>query len=209
VTPAVERRRAAANADPAVRRGLAGQLDDEGDLALPGVRHALRHRRGGEWAALRVAKVRVRAFSGVVAEASGGRMSDFFIKIDPQELVTPGEGFGGVRVDVPPEASPRGLMQDVKIGRYLVRFVFVIFPGEGPKSGAIWTPPCPKRLKPRFLKAYRRERLEFSRLVAEKFGLPLQIIDRMDGAPRIREQIYEDGVVESVDLPVPRAEGVH
>jgi hypothetical protein len=114
-----------------------------------------------------------------------------------------------IRTRTRPEASPRGLVQDAKIGRYLVRFIFVIFPGEGPKGGALWDPPCPKRLKPRLLKAYRRERREFFRLVSETFGLPLQIIDRMDGAPRITEQIYEDGVVEPVDLPVQWPEGVH
>jgi hypothetical protein len=101
------------------------------------------------------------------------------------------------------------MIYDAQVGKHLVRFVFAIFPGEEPKGGALWTPPCPKRLKPRLLKTYRRERREFSRLVAEKFGLPLQVIDRMGGAPRITEQIYEDSVVESVDLPVPHAEGVH
>jgi hypothetical protein len=189
---------------------MAGQQRDAIDLALHGMRRAPRHRRAGKWAALEIAALLRRAFRGVVAAASGGRMTDFF-KIDQQKLATPGADLGaGARVDVPPgtDAIQAGLIGDARIGKYTVRFLFAIVDGV-PRSATLWSPEKPKRLKPATLKKYRRERLAFAKEIAEEFGLPLRIIDRMGGVPRITEQIYEDGVVEPVDLPVPRPEGVH
>ena len=62
-------------------------------------------------------------------------------------------------------------------------------------------PDRPKRLKPALLRKYRRERRDFTVECAKHFGLAFQVIDRMDGAPRVMELVYESGEVEPVDLP--------
>jgi hypothetical protein len=153
--------------------------------------------------------VPVWRFFEVVAEASGGRMNDFF-KIDPQKLTTPGEDIAGGRVDVPPgpDAIQAGLIGDARIGKYVVRFFFTILDGT-PRFASLWNPARPKRLKPALVKKFRRERLAFAKDVAEAFGVGVYIVDRMGDAPRVTDLIYEDGVTEAVDLPVPRPEGLH
>jgi hypothetical protein len=138
-------------------------------------------------------------------------MSDYF-KIDPKLLAVPGADIGvGARVvDVPPgaEASPSGLIWDVRIGKYTVRFLCAIVDGA-PRFASLWKPERPKRLKPALVKKFRRERLAFAKDVAETFGVGVYVVDRMGDAPRVTDLIHEDGVTEAVDLPVPRPEGVH
>jgi hypothetical protein len=138
-------------------------------------------------------------------------MSDFF-KIDPQKLASPGAdlGAGAQVVGVPPEADvvQTGLIGDARIGKYTVRFLCAIVDGA-PRFASLWKPERPKRLKPALVKKFRRERLAFAKDVAEAFGVGVYVVDRMGDAPRVTNLIYEDGVTEAVNLPVPRPEGVH
>jgi hypothetical protein len=138
-------------------------------------------------------------------------MTDFF-KIDPQKLAIPGEDLsaGAQVVDVPPgtDAIQSGLVGDARIGKYVVRFFFTILDGT-PRFASLWKPERPKRLKPALVKKFRRERLAFAKDVAEAFGVGVYIVDRMEDAPRVTDLIYEDGVVEAVDLPVPLREWIH
>ena len=128
---------------------------------------------------------------------------DTFNLIDREKLLS-GEDYGAGQVSTPPgvEANPVGVVLDACIGRHRVRFLGIVPAGESPRFLTIWTPAKPKRLKPAHLKKYRRERRNFVTAVARQFGLAFQIIDRMDGAPRITELVYEHGEVEPV-VPAP------
>jgi hypothetical protein len=129
-------------------------------------------------------------------------MTERFHRIDRERFLA-GEAFAGEGVALPPgvEANPSGLVHDVRIGRYSVRFFAIAFPGEEPRGGTIWNPEKPKKLKPRFLRQYRQARLEFTKEMVEVFGRPTFVIDRMDGAPRITARVFEDGSVERCDEP--------
>jgi hypothetical protein len=139
-------------------------------------------------------------------------MSAGFFKIDPLKLIAPGEdlGAGAQVVGVPfgAEASPSGLIWDVRIGKYTVRFLCAIVDGT-PRFASLWKPERPKRLKPALVKKFRRERLAFAKDVAETFGVGVYVVDRMGDAPRVTDLIHEDGATEVVDLPVPGREAVH
>jgi hypothetical protein len=87
-----------------------------------------------------------------------------------------------------------------------VRFLCVAADGSH-RFLTIWKPDRAKRLKPALVKKYRRERRNFVTAVAKQFGLAFHIVDRMDGAPRITELVYEDGAVEPVIPAVPYPEG--
>ena len=87
-----------------------------------------------------------------------------------------------------------------------MRFLGFVPTGESPRFLTIWSPPQPKRLKPALVKKYRRERRNFVTAVARQFGLAFLIIDRMDGAPRITERVFEHGEVEPVVPAAPYPE---
>jgi hypothetical protein len=95
------------------------------------------------------------------------------------------------------EPEPAGCILDADIGRYRVRFLCVLQRDHAgpPAFLTVWKPDRPKRLKPAPVKKYRRERRNFVTTVAKQFGLAFQIIDRMDGAPRITELVSHDGAV--------------
>jgi hypothetical protein len=159
-----------------------------------------------------VAKVRTRPFFEVASEAWGWAMSGgVFNLIDRQKLLSGEANYGAGQVSAPPgvEANPVGVVLDARIGRRRVRFLGFVPAGESPRFLTIWNPDGPKRLKPAHLKKYRRERRNFITAVAKQFGLAFQIIDRMDGAPRITELVYEHGEVEPVEPPAPYPAVVH
>ncbi|MDQ3776909.1 MAG: hypothetical protein M3461_22455 [Pseudomonadota bacterium] len=147
----------------------------------------------------------------VAAAPAGAAMSDgVFNLIDREKLLSGAADYGASQVSAPPgvEANPVGLSYDGQVGRYLVRFLFVVDKDGAPHFASIWNPAKPKRLKPALIKKFRRERRHFSKAVAQEFGLALRIIDRMDGAPRVTELVYEHGAVEPVEPPVPFLETV-
>jgi len=135
---------------------------------------------------------------------------EVFDLINPRKLLSGEADYGAGQISAPlgVEANPVGVFLDARIGRHRVRFLGVVPTGESPRFLTIWTPAQPKRLKPALVKKYRRERRNFVTAVARQFGLAFQIIDRMDGAPRITELVYEHGEVEAVQPPAPYPEAV-
>lgn len=71
-----------------------------------------------------------------------------------------------------------------------------------------WQPDYPKKLRPRHLQEYRRRRIEWTGFVAKAFGLDLQVVDRMDGAPVVTALCYSEGHIERLDPPIPYFEPV-
>jgi len=144
-------------------------------------------------------------------EPAGTGSDAVFNLIDPERLLSGEADYSAGQVSAPPdvEANPVGVVLDARIGRYRVRFLCVAA-GGSPQFLTIWKPDRPKRLKPALVKKYRRERRNFVTAVAKQFGLALQIIDRMDGAPRITVLVYEHGEVELLAPAIPYPEdGVH
>ena len=141
---------------------------------------------------------------------AGAAMSDaVFSLIDRQKLLS-GEDYGAGHVSAPPgvEAYPVGVVLDARIGRHRVRFLCVLQRNHAgpPALLAIWKPARPERLKPALLRKYRRARRNFVTTVAKQFGLAFLIIDRMDGAPRITERVFEHGEVEPLVPAAPYPE---
>lgn len=127
-------------------------------------------------------------------------MSGF--RIDPDKLRVAGADFSAGPTEVPPGGDVRGSIQDSRVGRHTVRFLFLLDPvGDVPRFASVWDPPRPKRLKPSVLKQYQRARRDFSVFVAREFSVGVQVIDRSSGAPRVTELVYEDGDIERVDWP--------
>jgi hypothetical protein len=132
------------------------------------------------------------------------------MSVDPDKLRVAGADFSAGPAEVPPGADVRGLIQDSRVGRHTVRFLFLLDPaGDVPRFASVWDPPRPKRLKHAVLKQYQRARREFAAFVAQEFGVGVQVIDRSSGAPRVTELVYEDGDVERVDWPCVQKEVTH
>ncbi|MGH8578499.1 MAG: hypothetical protein ACREXJ_16660, partial [Gammaproteobacteria bacterium] len=109
---------------------------------------------------------------GAQAMNVAGRAFDL---IDGLKLLAGESGYSAGRVSAPGlDASPAGLVYDVRLGRHSVRFLFVETGGV-PFTTAIWKPAPPRRLKPSLLKKYRRERRAFAVEAAKTFGWCLPI----------------------------------
>jgi hypothetical protein len=70
------------------------------------------------------------------------------------------------------------------------------------KNGVIKVYPELNRsvLKPATARKYRRERREFVVAVAKEFGIDIQVIDRLDGAPKVTELVMApDGLVKTLE----------
>lgn len=149
--------------------------------------------------------MRQRPFFEVASETWGIPPVSAYSLLDPRALVM-GEDFdAGDPTPTPgPGGRVAGIIYDAKIGRFKVRFVFLIDKDGEPHFAAIWTPNKPKRLKPKLVEQFRRERLGFSKAVAQEFDVGIQVTDRLDrdGQPRRHELGYPDGRVE----PAPRQE---
>jgi hypothetical protein len=101
-----------------------------------------------------------------------------------------------------PGASPVGLQYVAQVGRWTVNFFYLQLDGEH-HAAAVWKPDKPQKLKPATARLYRRERREFVAAVAREFGVNAQIIDRLDGAPKVTELVTApDGSVQTLNPAV-------